>query len=477
MPAAFPPSILKPLQLTDLSGGMISFASGMLLPANTASQAINLHFDTIGEVTQRFGTTKLGDTVNAGQTPTGTAQYVSSDGATNRLFAGFGTSVFGYDGSTYTAVRTGLTGANVRMTEFANVMIMVGGGSDTALSTGGAFTSGTGIVTSAPSGKFVESFKERVYIAGNATNPDRLFRSSIISSTGTVTWDTSSTGPWVDVNPDDGQNMTALSKTADVLTVYKDFSLYRYNGTALAYVGPVGTPSQESVVALKGINFFFSSNPLGIYATDGTMPVEIGRPVQDWLQAMDPAFYDNVSALADDNHVYVNIGSVTRSGRTYTNAQLVYTVSSKNWHVNLFADDFRAMCPYITAAGAVTFVGADTDGMVQTLFSGNTDNGTPITYEYVTKELEGDARSTTKSLTEAALFVKNGNGTYLSVAEGNGVFKPAGVATAQISTLKGLDFRGNYFRLKATGINAATPVVIQGMGINHWVSLGILDRS
>lgn len=463
---------LRGLQIRDLSGGMISNAADILLPQNVAKQSINFNYDTLGRVTQRNGTTQLGATVESGRTGTGLFSYIDSAGTTNRLIAGFNASAYAYNGSVWSLVRGSLDGTKIRMTAFADTVFMVGGGAATETWTGsGSFAAG-GLASGAPSGKFIDSFKERVYIAGSPDNPDRLFRSSVISSAGLITWDTSSTGPWVDINPDDNNNITGLNKTADVLLIAKERALYRWNGSSLGFIANVGTPSQESMVNVKSIVFFFSSSPLGIFASDGGIPIEISQPVHDWLQGIDSEFYVNVSAVGDANHVYFNIGSVTKDGRTYANVQLVYTLSSRNWYVNTFADDFRVMATYISSSDAVTIVGADTDGMVQTIFSGTTDNGTPITYEYQTKELEFDSRSTTKHIEELVAFVKNGAGGVVAVSADGGPFKPAGQVTRQVTFMGDLNFQGHYFSLKFLGSNTKTPVIFEGFEVTKVTSLG-----
>lgn len=465
---------LQGTQVRDLSGGMVSNASDVLLPTNVAKLSVNLHYDVLGKATQRYGTTQLGATVESSKACTGLSHYVSTSGAASMLVAGFNASAYAYNGSTWASVRGSLDGTAIRMTVFGNLMFMVGGGGATQTYAGtGSFAAGSQ-VTGAPTGKYIDSFKDRVHILGNATNPDRLFRSSVIDSSGAITWDTSATGPWIDVNPEDGNHSTGLATTSDLILIFKQYSLFRWNGSALTFVGDIGTPSQESIVSAKGVVYFFSSSPLGIYATDGGMPVEISRPVHDWLQGMAASFYGSVCAGFDDDHAYFDIGNVTKDGRTFGNVQLVYTVSSKNWHVNCFADSFRKLARFVDSSGNITLVGGDTDGMVQTLFSGNTDNATPITYEHQSKQLEFDSRATTKQCSEIAAFVTNGAGTTVSVSSDSGPFVPQFEVTGPVTFAKGLNLRGHYFSAKVSGSNSSTPAVLEGYEFVRVYSLGHL---
>lgn len=468
---------LPSLSLRDLSGGMVSFASDALLPANVSRQTINLNFDILGKASQRYGTTQLGSTVESGKTCTGLYQFINAAGTINSLLVGFNTSVYAYNGTTYTRVRSGLDGTPVRFTALLDNVFMVGGGGSTMTSAGNSAFSAGSLVTSAPSGNFIESFKQRIYIAGNTTNPDRLFFSTIASTAGSITWNTST--QYLDVNPQDGNNITALKKISNLLLIFKKYTMYRWNGSATdaENVVDIGTTSQESVVQAKGLVYFFSSSPLGIFMTDGSYPQEISRPVHDWLLNMSSSFYGSTVSLADDDHAYFHIGDVTKDGRSYSNVYLVFTISSKNWTVYSMADSFRRMGRYVTTSGNVTFVGGDTSGRVQTLFSGTTDNTTPIYWEYETKQFDFDSRATMKSMSSAALFLTNGAGCFLAVKGDAFPYQTVGEATGPINYFKGFDVQGNFMSLKAFGTNRNTPITLEGFEVVDVRSLGYQSKN
>jgi hypothetical protein len=133
------------------------------------------------------------------------------------------------------------------------------------------------------------------------------------------------------------------------------------------------------------------------------------------------------------------------------------------------------MTKYINTSSAITYVGGDTSGNVQTLLSGNTDNGTAIQFEYETKEFEFESRASTKVLQEFAIFMTNGAGSTVSVSEDGGVFKPAGQIRGLVTHLRNLNKRGHYFKGKVHGSNKATPVVLDGYEFVAVQSLGYLD--
>lgn len=463
-----------PIENQNLSGGMVSNSSDSLLPESVASLSINFHYDVLGKAIQRSGTTKLGDTVNSNQTCTGLHQYISSDGATNRLIACFSNSVYSYNGTAWANIDTTSTSAKIRFANFLNRAYRVGGGDSTESGIGTGSFDGTNC-SGAPTGKFIAAYKQRLYIAGNSTYPDRLFFSTIASSSGTITWN--QTSQYLDVNPEDGNNITALSKTSNLLLIWKERAMYRWNGTSTdaELLVDIGTTSQESVAQVKGLTFFF--NPNGIYITNGGYPTEISRPIYDWIKNMSASYYDDVSGFGDEDHYYCSIGNVTKDGRTFTNVWLVYTISSQNWHVYTFADSFRFMTKYITTSNSVTYAGGDTSGDVQTLFSGNTDNGTSITYEYETRDEEWGNRASTKNVSDIAVFTDQGFGGIVSIAEENNHFQPVGEITDTVTILKSINKRGRYLKLKIEGINASTPVHLNGYSYLKVDDLGVITNN
>lgn len=462
----------SPIGYHDLSGGMISSVDDDLMPDNVAKLSVNFHFDVLGKATQRYGTTKLGTSVSPPNDATGLFAFRNSTGTVNQLIAVFGSEAFAYNGTSWSSTRSGLSTAKVRMASFLNRVFMVGGGASTQSWAGTGSWDSTNL-SGAPNGKFVMPFKERLYIAGDSSYPDRIYFSTIASISGVITWNQNT--QYFDVNPEDGNNITALAKTKNLLLIFKEAALYRYNGSSVDadVIVDIGTTSQESVANVKGLVYFF--NPNGIFVTDGGYPQEISRPVANWIKAVNANYYTNVAGLADEDHYYCSIGDVTVDSRAFTNVWLVYTVSSRNWHVYSFADQFLAMTKYITTAGAVTYVGADADGDVQTLFSGNTDNTSPIFYEYLHGQKVFGSRATTKTLAHLAVFAENAGGAVIGVSENGRSARPIqGNLRGAVTNFRGLDYRGNSLAFKLSGSNRAAPVQFSGFEYIDLQNLGYL---
>lgn len=459
---------LQPISVRDLSGGMVSNVSSILLPDNACPLSVNFNYDFLGSAKQRNGTTLLGSTVSSG-TCTGLGQFINGAGTINRLIAVFGNTMWAYDGSNWTNVGTTAVG-KTRFASLGDYIYKVGVGGTTQSWNGVGGTFSNTNLTGAPNGEVIMAYKQRLYIAGDITYPDRLYFSDILSLTKTLSWDNSVN--YLDINPDDSDNISALAKISNLLLIFKERAMYRWNGssTDAEIVVDIGTTSQESVAQCKGMVFFF--NPQGIFATDGGYPVEISRPVYDWIKNMSASRYHDVGAFCDDDHYYCSIGNVTKDGRTFNNVWLCYTVSSKNWFVHSFYNDFRVMSKYIKSDNSVTYVGGDTAGAVQTLFSGTTDNNNPIYWEYETKDIEMGSRANVKALQDIAIFMSSGLGGTVAITSEGKSYNSVGRISDNVTYLHDVGQQGRYMRLKVYGSNRFAPVVFDGFELLETQNLG-----
>ena len=187
------------------------------MPLTAVTESMNFEFDSIGSARLRKGSTSLG-TGLAASNVLGLYEFNDDPGTYHRLVCVNGTVLYYLSGTTWTSKRTGLTASKkARFTTFLNYLWMVNGSNDTAIwdgQTGNSFVT-TGNASGAPVGKFIEVFRARVWITGNATYPDRIYFSSLPSAVATpvITWNTSATtGDWIDISPSDGENITALKR-------------------------------------------------------------------------------------------------------------------------------------------------------------------------------------------------------------------------------------------------------------------------
>lgn len=464
--------ILPPKLIEDLSGGVVSYADLDTLPENISPHTVNMHFDFLGDVSQRYGTTKLGSTVSSSHPCQGMSQFISNDGSRNRLVSAFNGTNFAFDGTTYTSIGGGMSLAPVRYATFLNYMYRAGGGSAT-LTWDGIIGDGFSNynTVNAPTGKYIIPYLQRMYVAGDPTYPQRLWFSTIATFGGAITWDTSSaSNQWIDFTPVRANDViTGLDKISGLLMVFLNNSLYSFNGSSPSaqLIANVGCSSQESIAQQKGFMFFF--NPTGIYMTTGGYPQEISRPVYDWISSMNPSKYSSVSGFCDQDHYYCNIGNITltpstkyRRGTSFTNVWLVYTISSQCWTIYSLGNSFNVFTVYTDTSSNLTYVGGDSVGNVQTLFSGTTDNGAPIYYEYDSRPYEFGSPTTTIKVIDMSCTVVNGAGAQVAISESNKPFRTIGEVTDITTIFYNVNAQSKSVQMKFFGSNTQAPVILDG---------------
>lgn len=337
---------MPPLVRKSMESGLIceGAVGENRVPETAVRESVNMNFDTIGAAKLRGGCTSLGGNLTGAVM--GLYFFVDTVSASpkSRLIAVANGAANFLNGAAWTSVRSGLTIASkARFSTFLNFVFMVNGTEATAVwdgtlpSLGGGFVT-TGNAAGAPTGSLVENFRGRMWISGNTSKPDRLYFSSVPSSTATpsVTWNTSdTTGQWIDISPSDGEKNTALQRFKQYLLVFKQHHLYRVFDIGQTDPDPyynVGTFSQESVVETKSGVYFHDASGIYLFNIYGTVS-EISRPVIDYIRAIPFSAYPNVTGWleTDGNNVCWAIGTVTVNGVTYTNCELRYTISTQVW--------------------------------------------------------------------------------------------------------------------------------------------------
>lgn len=389
---------LPPYNRKSVKSGLLNVGavSENEMPDTAVSESINMHFDSIGSAKLRKGLTVLG--TNMGSAVTGLHYHVdtvSVGGTGTQLIAVAGSNALYLTGGSFAAIRTGLTiGSKARFSTYLNFVFMVNGTEATMVwdGTSPAFVS-TGNASGAPTGKFIENFRSRMWIGGNTSKPDRLYYSSVPSSitTPVVSWNTSdTTGQWIDISPSDGDSMTGLQRFRNVMIVYKTNHLYRVFDIGQTDPDPyyaVGTSSMESVVESKVGVFFHHSSGFYKYDLYGIVQ-EISRPIWDIVRAIPTTSYPNVVGWmeADQDHICWNVGNVTVNGVAYTNLAVRYTLSTQTWTHYSYGYSFTVAIrrqPFYVTGGAQVALGGDSLGNVFQINVGNIDNTKSIPYSLI----------------------------------------------------------------------------------------------
>jgi len=218
------------------------------LPASL-SLAVNFDFDRIGALQTRNGTTIVGSEIVAATPILGLHNYINNAGSIYRLLAKVGTSVYDFNGTTWTARRTGLTASSkARFTSLVDYTFMVNGNANQACSSyeGGSF--GSVNVASLPAGDFIENYRSRIWVADSSD--DKLYYTDVVNTDGTISGGTS----FIQISPQDGDKITGLKRSNNALLVFKKNHIYRVYSINSTDPDPfinVGTYSQESIIETK----------------------------------------------------------------------------------------------------------------------------------------------------------------------------------------------------------------------------------
>lgn len=303
------------------------------------------------------------------------------------------------------SIRGSLTaGSKARFSTFLNFVFMVNNADATEVwdgTSGGSFAS-SGNASNAPKGKFIENFKNRMWISGNASYPDRVYYTSVPSSISTpvLTWNTDvTTGTWIDINPLDGNPITGMTRWRSELLIFKTNFMYRLfdvNQVDPAPLYPVGTSSQESIVETKSGLFFHHSSGFYMYnAYD--MIQEISRPIIDIVKAIPSSSYASITGWLepDGDHICWSVGNIFvqaanqtagNTGRFFKNLVLRYTISTQTWTHRTYPTQFVASLrrqPLFNDGNNKYSLVGDTAGNILKPNTGTTDNGSPIPYSLI----------------------------------------------------------------------------------------------
>lgn len=473
----------------DFSGGVIDplAVSDSLLPKNCVRKAVNLLFDRPrGAVTTRLGTTSLtSSAVNAGKTAQGIHNFRHTTVASSQLLYVFNGTIYSLSGTSSNAEYASLdASAKARFLTYLNQVAVMNGVDGVRYSTGaGSWATGGNMDTANwPVTKAAAILNGRIGAIGNSTNPSRLYESSIVSG-GAVSWTSGNRN--TEVKPNDGAGeLTSITSNGRMFLLFKERALYRYDGNSLEFIVAIGTPSHESVVTDdQGVTYYFGqgANSVGFYATTGGYPKKISRPVQTWVEAIASSYYANVAGYTNGNKIVWPVGACTVDGISYANVHLSYNTADQTWEIYNYADSFRVFSQYINSSGALTIVGGDTDGFVQTIDSGFTDGivgstaGTDIFYECNFQPTALTSRSRTKCINEMVTFCKDPQGLNFYLGTNDEDYVLVGTATDRENVFQELKtLRGQRFYPRIAGSNSGPQLTFEGYSFTKVADEGVL---
>lgn len=374
---------LPPQFKKDFSSGMVTNVNESILPEGTVALGMNVDFDEVtGAAVSRLGTGVVNAQVVDGKTCNGLHNFRDTVGSGSKLFAVFNvandSSASIYDAESGSASLASDTASKkTYFLTFLDSCLRLNGtdapkawNGSSWITTGGAFDLANLPGTAEP--KYCIEWQDRVYVAGDTSNPDKVYYSSTPTA-GAISW-TSGNGT-VDIEPEDGGGgITGFGKVPGYVLVFKERSLKRWNFDSAfpETLINIGTSSQWSVVNVGGLCFFYSASSKstkGFYVTNGDRPIPIshqrdnGKQIKKWIDAIPTTYDDDVSGWGTENYVYWSIGDVTVDGVAYTNVVLKYNYRLDQWSVRSYPSEFRVFSSFVTSSDNVIVAGDD-DGCV-----------------------------------------------------------------------------------------------------------------
>jgi len=318
-------------------------------------------------------------------------------------------------------------------------------------------------LTSAPSsGNLIKAYNAKLYVAGDTSYPSRVWSSNVVASNA-ITW---STTGYIGVDHNDSMAVTALEVSGSILLIFKQFSMFTYNGeqTQAQPLFNVGTMNQEVVQTVKGTTFFFGehSGSGSAFSYKGNYPEDITRPIRGWINSIATSAYSSFGSWSDEDNYYLSVGDVTyQDGITYSNVVLRRNVSKQTWSTLTLADQPIISTKRQDDSNNVVVIG-DTDGTVYTWNSGTTYNGSDINSSIRTTELEFGSRVTEKTINKFAVYSEFPQGATIKVRIDGGKWETLARLTKEVEIVT-KQLKGHWFEFEITCSNTGDPFVFGGL--------------
>lgn len=389
-----------PISYTDFSGGLNTQAAPYLLQGNQCREALNVHTSLSGDIEKRNGFVTLSGSSLTGSPveATGVHTLFPANTTTKSLLGVATTS--GKDrifklttAGTATVLKKELT-ANTRW-YFAQADVNAGegpifglNGVDTPVRWNGSdsevheWKATTGEVPK--KAKYLTYFSERLWCAEGA----RLWFSGITgSSPDPMNWGAEN---FVDLEPNDGQEITGIGIAGSFLVVFKPRKTYQiYDPVSAAnrqISNQIGCIAPRSIVQTP-VGLLFLSEDQGICKTDGQTITPFSDPIKPQITEVlsTPAAAALAAGTVDERRYYLSVSlNGTRNDHT-----LEYDMVAGSWWLHDCASNQFAL---LDPGGTPVLYSADSlasarvsKAFVADTFTDNTANYTGKSY-YVTPQ-------------------------------------------------------------------------------------------
>lgn len=354
------------------------------IPDTESPDLLNVEFDALGAILQRKGFTL---TKNFGASQLNSVLPFYTSAGTRAVLVTFGTSISQYDpvSTTTTSITTTLTGNGLRFssaidTVHNKIYMLNGNTSDGLMSWDG--TAFVKAIATAPNGKYLLWYKNRMYVTGDPNNPNRLYMSDLGDPT---SWPALN---FIDV--DDGYGgITGISQLGDSIVIFKEYGVFILKGSdpsnylvVTTFAGSHGTMSHWSIVRVPNGLMFLGRD--GIWLFNGHTFSLLSDKIQGSIDKWNQTYLKNAVAFEYDHKYYLSVPEGT--GQATNNYTYVYHYMYKWWArydlkiqaANIVTISTEYPLPFFT----------DTSGNLLQAENGYNDNGATITSYFVTKNYD-----------------------------------------------------------------------------------------
>ena len=211
------------------------------------------------------------------------------------------------------------------------------------------------ITTYAPKGDFIELHYDRLWIAGDKDNPDRVYFSTANVNGADIDDFTipladedeiNMHGGFLDVRSYDGSKIIAMKVIFNSVVIFKNKSAYKIYGSSPSNYQLVDLFSCNGAIADKSIcvgnNGAYFLNSDGIYYYDGTNTTLISQKIKNTISKMNKNYANKSVAIYHDNKYYIAIPT----GNSQVNNVLIEYDTVSQAFMTYDIDDITAFLEY-----------------------------------------------------------------------------------------------------------------------------------
>jgi len=325
-----------------------------------------------------------------------------------------------------------------------------------------------------PACAYIASFANRIVWANNTSYTSRLYVSTY-EAPGTVPEITlleanGNSGGYIDVQADDGDQITAILGYAEQLLVWKGKSFHALLGTSFRdfYLrrlsAELGCASAKSVAAYQNLVIWYTGKDIVQY--DGSNITVLSDPVQSELDSIPVASEADTVGVVHDQRYYF----FYRTSGSVNNLGLVYDMRRGGWTtITGWTAGIKCVAKLQGSGDKdLLYAGDATDGFVWDLENGWDDSGgstDPVDWNVVTGDYDFGERGTIKAVDRYYISAKavdewvkvlvradQGAFDWMGTHSFNGV--PAGIEARTVTTLDwqpSVSAQGQLVRMELSG--------------------------